>query len=53
MEIILGILALEYGLIHENLFVALVVMAIGTSMLSGPFMNGFSGKRSRSSWHIS
>lgn len=38
MEIILGLLALEYGLIHENLFVALVVMAIGTSMLSGPVM---------------
>ncbi|MHB9027425.1 MAG: cation:proton antiporter domain-containing protein, partial [Candidatus Latescibacterota bacterium] len=36
MEIILGLLALEYGLIGENLFVALVVMAIGTAMLSGP-----------------
>ena len=39
MEIILGLLALEYGLIHESLFVALVVMAIGTSMLSGPLMD--------------
>ncbi|HUT63678.1 MAG TPA: cation:proton antiporter, partial [Anaerolineae bacterium] len=38
MEIILGLLALEYGLIHEDLFVALVVMAIGTTMLSGPVM---------------
>jgi mannitol/fructose-specific phosphotransferase system IIA component (Ntr-type) len=36
MEIILGLLALEYGLIGEDLFVALVVMAIGTAMLSGP-----------------
>ena len=38
MEIILGLLALEYGVIHENLFVALVIMAIGTTMLSGPIM---------------
>lgn len=38
MEIILGILALEAGLISERLFVALVVMAIVTSMLSGPMI---------------
>jgi len=38
MEIILGLLALKYGVIHENLFVALVVMAIGTTMISGPVM---------------
>ena len=38
MEIILGLLALEYGVIHENLFVALVIMALGTTMLSGPVM---------------
>ncbi|MFC1694454.1 cation:proton antiporter [Candidatus Latescibacterota bacterium] len=38
MEIILGLLALEYGLIHEDLFVALVIMAIGTTMISGPVM---------------
>ncbi len=36
MEIILGLLALEYGLIGEELFVALVIMALGTAMLSGP-----------------
>ena len=36
MEIILGVLALEAGLIHERMFVALVVMALVTSMLSGP-----------------
>ncbi|MFC1650929.1 cation:proton antiporter [Candidatus Latescibacterota bacterium] len=41
MEIILGLLALEYGLINENLFVALVIMAIGTTMLSGPMMEWF------------
>lgn len=38
MEIILGLLALQYGVIHERLFVALVIMALATSMLSGPMM---------------
>ncbi|MFC1508347.1 cation:proton antiporter [Candidatus Omnitrophota bacterium] len=41
MEIILGLLALEYGLIQDDLFVALVVMAIGTTMISGPVMEWF------------
>lgn len=36
MEIILGLLALEAGLIGERLFVALVVMALATSIASGP-----------------
>jgi Kef-type K+ transport system membrane component KefB/mannitol/fructose-specific phosphotransferase system IIA component len=36
MEIILGLLALESELIGERMFVALVVMALATSMLSGP-----------------
>lgn len=38
MEIILGLLALQYGLIGPRLFVALVVMALVTSMMSGPAM---------------
>lgn len=38
MEIILGILALEAGIIGQELFVALVIMAIVTSMMSGPMM---------------
>lgn len=38
MEIILGLLALEAGIIGPQLFVALVVMAIVTSMMSGPLM---------------
>ncbi len=38
MEIILGLLALQAGVIGQELFVALVVMAILTSMLSGPLM---------------
>jgi Kef-type K+ transport system membrane component KefB/mannitol/fructose-specific phosphotransferase system IIA component (Ntr-type) len=38
MEIILGLLALEAGVIRQRLFVALVVMAIVTSAMSGPMM---------------
>lgn len=38
MEIILGLIALDNGLIDERLFVALVIMAIVTSMTSGPLM---------------
>ena len=38
MEIILGLLALQYGLINERLFVALVVMALATSLMSGPLL---------------
>ncbi len=36
MEMILGILALQAGLIREPMFVALVIMALVTSLLSGP-----------------
>lgn len=41
MEIILGILAYQYGLIHANVFVALVIMALITSVSSAPFMKYF------------
>lgn len=41
MEIILGTLALSAGLIEEKMFVALVVMALLTSMISGPLMKRF------------
>ncbi len=36
MEIILGILALRADIIRDKMFVALVIMAIATSLLSGP-----------------
>jgi Kef-type K+ transport system membrane component KefB/mannitol/fructose-specific phosphotransferase system IIA component (Ntr-type) len=36
MEMILGILALQAGLIREPMFVALVVMALVTSLMSAP-----------------
>jgi Kef-type K+ transport system membrane component KefB/mannitol/fructose-specific phosphotransferase system IIA component (Ntr-type) len=38
MEIVLGKLALQAGLITEELFVALVIMALVTSLMSGPCM---------------
>jgi Kef-type K+ transport system membrane component KefB len=38
MEIILGLIALENGLINEKVFVSLVIMALVTSMSSGPLM---------------
>jgi mannitol/fructose-specific phosphotransferase system IIA component (Ntr-type) len=38
MEIILGLLALEAGVINERLFVALVTMALLTSMTSGTLL---------------
>lgn len=36
MEIILGLLALQFGLIGKPMFEALVIMALLTSMMSGP-----------------
>jgi Kef-type K+ transport system membrane component KefB len=41
MEIILGTIALNVGLIDAKMFVALVVMALITSMISGPLMKKF------------
>ncbi|MEM8781846.1 MAG: cation:proton antiporter [Planctomycetota bacterium] len=47
MEIILGQLALEAGLINETLFVAIVVMAIATSLLAGPGMQLSLGQKTK------
>ncbi|MCC6637957.1 MAG: cation:proton antiporter [Ignavibacteriaceae bacterium] len=47
MEIILGILALEAGVINETVFVALVVMALVTSLISAPMMGYFLKKIKR------
>lgn len=41
MEIILGTIALQVGLIKESVFVALVLMALVTSITSAPLMNYF------------
>jgi Kef-type K+ transport system membrane component KefB/mannitol/fructose-specific phosphotransferase system IIA component (Ntr-type) len=45
MEIILGLLALQAGLIGERLFVALVVMALVTSIISGSLIQLVIGRR--------
>ena len=46
MEIILSIVALENGLINEKVFVSLVIMALVTSMTSGPLMKLFLNTKS-------
>ncbi len=38
LGIVMALIALEHGLIGQEVFVALVVMAIGTSLLSGPLL---------------
>jgi mannitol/fructose-specific phosphotransferase system IIA component (Ntr-type) len=45
MEIILGILALQAGLIRENMFVAMVVMALFTSLMSAPAIHFLVSRR--------
>ena len=47
MEIILGILALQSGLIRENMFVAMVVMALFTSLISAPAIHFLIGRRQK------
>jgi mannitol/fructose-specific phosphotransferase system IIA component (Ntr-type) len=47
MEIILGLLALQAGVIRMPLFVALIVMAVVTSMMSGPLVQLVLGQRQR------
>lgn len=49
MEIVLGILAFNYGLIQEEAFVALVIMALVTSMSSSFFMSYFMRKDAEAS----
>jgi Kef-type K+ transport system membrane component KefB/mannitol/fructose-specific phosphotransferase system IIA component len=38
MGIVLGVLALQFGLINQQVFVSLVVMALVTSLVSGPML---------------
>lgn len=45
MEIILGLIALEAGLIGERLFVALVIMALVTSMTAGSLVQFVLGRQ--------
>jgi len=43
MEMILATVARDAGLIDDRLFVALVIMALVTSVLSGPIMSRLNG----------
>jgi Kef-type K+ transport system membrane component KefB len=45
MEMILGLIALQSGLIREPMFVALVVMALFTSLVSAPAMHALISSR--------
>src|SRR5690606_18351902 len=45
MGIIIGLLALQYGVIENNVFVGLVIMALFTSMTGAPLMNFFLKKK--------
>jgi Kef-type K+ transport system membrane component KefB len=45
MEIILALLALEAGLIGEKMFVALIIMAMVTSLVAGPAMQWVMGQK--------
>lgn len=50
MEIILGLLALQVGLIHQTVFVALVAMALFTSLISAPLLKYFQKERMKISF---
>ncbi len=39
MEIIIAVIALQYGLIQENFFEAFVIMAVVTSLMAGPLLS--------------
>jgi Kef-type K+ transport system membrane component KefB len=45
MEMILATVAKDAGLIDDHLFVALIIMALVTSVLSGPIMSRLTGSR--------
>lgn len=47
MEILIGTLAYEAGIINASLYVALIIMALVTSILSGPLMKSFLGINTR------
>jgi Kef-type K+ transport system membrane component KefB/mannitol/fructose-specific phosphotransferase system IIA component (Ntr-type) len=50
MEIILGLLALQVGLINEPMFVALVIMALVTSAMAGPAISYFMKTKRAKPW---
>ena len=50
MQIIIGMLALEYGVISETVYVAIVFGAIVTSVISGPLMGRLLRKIEQIDW---
>lgn len=48
MGIIIGLIALQFGLINEEVFVGLVIMSLFTSMASAPIMSYFLNKKDKS-----
>lgn len=50
MQIIIGMLALEYGVISERVYVAIIFGAIATSVLAGPLMGRLLHKIEKVDW---
>lgn len=50
MQIIIGMLALEFGVIEERVYVAIVFGAIATSVMAGPLMGRLLHKIERIDW---
>lgn len=50
MQIVIGMLALEYGVISETVYVAVVFGAIFTSVISGPLMGGLLRRIEQIDW---
>ncbi|MCC5847054.1 MAG: cation:proton antiporter [Verrucomicrobia bacterium] len=50
MQIIIGMLALEYGVISERVYVAIIFGAIATSVIAGPLMGRLLRKIERVDW---
>lgn len=48
MGIIIGLIALQFGLINKEVFVGLVIMSLFTSMISAPIMSYFLNKKDKS-----
>lgn len=52
MGIIIGLIALQFGLINEEVFVGLVIMSLFTSMASAPIMSYFLNKKTNQNLQI-
>ncbi len=50
MQIVIGILALEYGVISEPIFVAIILGAVVSTVIAGPWMNRILQRVQRVDW---